>query len=102
MGYYLERTIQKNGLPTINKAKALINECGAKVITNINEFEFDFDNPKGAIVCVVENAWFDAAAFAYSQNELDQFKESEYDKRARTWLYIEDRDWVLTETEFKD
>ena len=42
------------------------------------------------LVCVVENFGFDAAAFAYSEREMQEFLTP--DGRNKTWLIVPDAD----------
>ena len=80
MGYYIN---QINGklLPAKNKAQFLI-ENGAKKVEGKIEFQEN-------LVCVVENAFFDAAGFTFSQDEMDVFNNP-YDNRPKTWLIVPD------------
>lgn len=77
MGYYVN---QINGkiLPAKNKVKFLL-ENGAVRILNPTFQE--------NLVCVVENIMFDAAAYAYSEDEMKCFNESD-DLRTKTWLIV--------------
>jgi len=75
MGKYINTNSKGEVLPTINKAKELIKD-GAKMVSDEKFLE--------NMVCVVENAWFDAAAYAYSEKEFLLFKEP--DGRKKTWL----------------
>jgi hypothetical protein len=76
MGYYINTTSKGDVLPARNKAQALI-EDGA---TEVDGSKFE-DN----LICVVENGPFDAAAFAYSEDEYEEFKFVE-DVRPKRWL----------------
>jgi hypothetical protein len=40
-----------------------------------------------AIICVVQNPTFDAAAYCYNESELEQFRE--FDGRRKTWLVMD-------------
>lgn len=76
MGFYLNEDSKGNQLPAKGKAKALIND-GA-VILSTPEF---VEN----LVCVVENAFFDAAGYCFSEHEFDIFKNDQSGRR-KTWL----------------
>lgn len=78
MGYYIN---QINGkiLPAKNKAEFLI-ENGATKVEGKVEFQEN-------LVCVVENAFFDAAGYAFSQGEMEVFNHP-YDNRRKTWLVV--------------
>jgi len=63
MGKYINKDSKGQQLPNIGKVQALKND-GA----TITDSSF-----KENLVCVVENSFFDAAAYMYSENELDYF-----------------------------
>lgn len=48
------------------------------------------DDGRGAVICVVKNPEFEAAAFCYSPQEFRRFTHP-LDPRPRTWLWVEDR-----------
>jgi len=75
MGKYINKNSKGELLPPFNKAKALIDD-GAKVV-NDNEY---LEN----MICVVENGLFDAAGYAFSENEYKVFKQP--DGRNKIWL----------------
>jgi hypothetical protein len=80
MGYYLNSpTFRATG-----KAAELISQYGAEQLMDIPQ-----SLPKNdeALVCVVRNEQFDAAALCYSQNELVEF--SAHDGRPKTWLIMD-------------
>jgi hypothetical protein len=79
MGKYLNVDLKEKELP-VRKADSLIFS-GADMIGEPDKFD---QYPGEAIICVVENPWFDAAAYAFNQSELDVFKRP--DGRRRTWL----------------
>lgn len=76
MGYYINKTSDGKALPARGKVAALIAD-GAQIIDLPFVWEED-------IVCVVDNGLFEAAGYAYNQDELDAFAEP--DGRRRTWL----------------
>jgi len=77
MGKYINIDSKGNGLPSIGKAKALV-EDGA-IITD--------SSFKPNLVCVVENGFFDAAAYAHNESEAELF--GRFDGRPKTWLIYE-------------
>ena len=81
MGYYINETSKGDPLPAQNKAQCLV-ACGdASVIDKPHSFE-------PGIVCVVENSFFDAAAYCFNATELNAFGYN--DGRSRTWLKMDD------------
>ena len=82
MGYYIETPHNKG------KAEQLVELYGARIVPNRPEFK-DI-KPSEAIICVVQNAMFDAAGFAYDQRELDAFaRDFHGPQRLRTWLLMD-------------
>lgn len=83
MGYYINEIDEK--LPPSNgkgKVKFILDNIpGSKIIDTPKEWKED-------IVCVVENSRFDAAAYAYSPEELNVFKTP--DGRRKTWMIVPD------------
>ena len=80
MGYYINQ-INGKDLPATRKAKSLI-ENGA--IETDSTF-------KPNLVCVVQNGFFDAAAYIYNERELIDFTDPN-DARLRTFLVVENAD----------
>jgi hypothetical protein len=91
MGYYINET--KNGpLGALGKAD--------RIIQDENAIELHFPPPifpqDKAVICVVSNGPFDAAAFAYSEEEMDYFNDPN-DYRPKRWLLMNlDRARFLT------
>lgn len=82
MGYYIDRTPAGN-LPSIGKARFLLDNVeGAKVIAAPKKWEPD-------LVCVVENGFFDAAAYAFNRQEMIEFSDPN-DRRYKTWMIVPD------------
>lgn len=78
MGKYVNYTSSGNiGGSASAKCEALI-EDGAVEITTPDKF---MDN----LVCVVDNGFFGAAAYAYSENEFRVFMDP-YDGRPKRWF----------------
>lgn len=80
MGRYINKNSKGEFLPVNGKAIALIAD-GAIVTKPVYQ-------PN--LVCVVENGAFDAAAYAYSKEEFEEFKR--FDGRKKTWLIVENAD----------
>ena len=81
MGYYLE--VPKH----VDKAQQLIELHGAEVLLGkpINFSDIPEDK---ALVCVVQNTFFDAAALCYSEREMLDFSDP-MDFRPKTWLLMD-------------
>ena len=72
MGKYLNEDLKGQPINIRSKLTALVNS-GAERIEAPDAFDQYKDEGKG-IICVVDNGPFQAAGFAYSQDELDSFK----------------------------
>lgn len=79
MGYYINSNSKGGSLAPIDKANQLIAD-GAKRIPEPKEFQ-------EGLVCVFENGLFDAAGYAFNENEMNVFKRP--DGRRKTWLIYE-------------
>jgi hypothetical protein len=77
MGYYINENSNGEEIPAKGKVRFLVTD-GAMVIPEPEEW-------KEGIVCIVDNGPFEAAAYAYSASELEEFKYD--DGREKTWLY---------------
>jgi hypothetical protein len=76
-----------------------INNINGKHLPATEKTEFILENVKGSmviprpaqwkedIVCVVSNGYFEAAAYAFDAQELEEFKYPE-DTRSKVWLYV--------------
>lgn len=91
MGYYIQ-TGQSH-----RKAAYIIENFGAREIEQPTSL-FDVLATE-AIICVVGNPGFEAAAFAYKESELAEF--SIPDGRPRTWLAM-DKDKACELTGYKE
>lgn len=79
MGLYINQDSKGNILPAINKTQALIAD-GAKRIARPLEF-------RPNLVCVVDNIFFEAAGYCYSEAEMEEFKS--VTNRNTQWLEYE-------------
>lgn len=79
MGYYLNEMPNGEKLPASGKVQKLLMIDGAELIEEPQDWEEN-------IVCVVDNGPFEAAAYAYSKNELEVFKYP--DGRPKKWLKV--------------
>ena len=80
MGIYLQTPY-----PT-SKAEQLQELYKAKVISKPVYHRIPEDK---ALICVVENGFFDAAAYIYSESEYKAFRPTLSDQRPRTWLTMD-------------
>lgn len=84
MGYYIETGT------TRNKANLILERLGGIVITQ-SEAENALTACRDcAVVCVVDNGLFEAAAYCHSPKEFQQFSRVD-DDRPKTWLLIENK-----------
>jgi len=85
MGYYIE---SPSGLNQ-GKAKELINVYNCEQVDRLKAFEIiENKDSNKAVICVVENAFFDAAAYCYDEREFLDFANP-LDKRRKTWLLMD-------------
>ena len=98
MGYY----INAEGIGSHQKAEALIRLHGAKLVSRDADPKIDFSKiPEDkALVCVVENGYFDAAAYCYDEDEYKAFSDATRDQRKRTWLYL-NKEWTTRITGYR-
>lgn len=75
MGMYVNVDSKGNALSAQGKARELISD-GATIVSD-DKF---LDN----MICVVENGFFDAAGYAFDEEEFNEFKHP--DGRRKTWL----------------
>lgn len=83
MGYYLETPRMKD------KARQLEKIYGARKVSMEEALDAMYAGT-AAVICVVRNAEFDAAAFCHSLSEFRRFNYVS-DDRPRTWLIIDDK-----------
>lgn len=79
MGYYLNNDQQGNPLPAKGKVEALVKGGAKKIDTPVTLCE--------NLVCVVNNSFFDAAAYVYSDEEFEEFTKRV--SSPKTWLIVE-------------
>lgn len=83
MGYYIQTAQPKN------KVAALKRDLGALDITADEAAFFLKEQMPGAVICVVDNGEFEAAAYCYNLNAFREFTHPD-DPRPKTWLLVED------------
>lgn len=85
MGYYIDHLADGTQLPARGKAKFLMKDPAVTVLS------VPFEHYRGGfqkdLVCVVENGHFDAAGFAFSEQEMRDFNDPR-DTRMKTWLIV--------------
>lgn len=82
MGYYIETKLP------IQKAQQLVLEYDAQPLAGC-PLDFNTVPEDKALICVVENGIFDAAALIYSAREMDEFSVNDTSGRYRTWLLMD-------------
>jgi len=82
MGYYLEVPSPQQ---RFHKAKTLCEIHGGIEISLEEAQSLIKDLENTAVVCVVNNGIFEAAAYCYSEEELQAFSRDD-DHRPKTWL----------------
>ena len=78
MGYYIQVPNNKG------KAQQIVELYGGRIALSPPSFE-DI-TPGEAIICVIDNGLFEAAGFAFDQDELIAF--SYHDGRPRDWVVM--------------
>lgn len=92
MGYYIQ-TSQPKG-----KTEIICKELGGIEITK-DEAEFFVKEQMGAVICVVDNGPFEAAAYCYNLDEFRVFNDPQDDRHKR-WVLVEDVNKVKELTRF--
>jgi len=77
MGYYINQ-INDESLPIVGKVDFLLEHGATKVETLVYQ-----EN----LVCVIENIFFDAVAYVFSEEEMILFNDPN-DNRKKTWLIL--------------
>jgi hypothetical protein len=78
MGFYIETGTSRG------KADILISQYGASPVCPVFK---DIDDNK-ALICVVDNGYFEAAAYCFSEQEFKAFNDPS-DPRPRKWLIMD-------------
>jgi hypothetical protein len=82
MGYYIETPEHKNKAVQICEAVK-----DAVIIPQPKSYK---EIPEGkAIICVVDNGPFEAAAFCYNEREFEEFAEAISDTRPKKWVLMD-------------
>jgi hypothetical protein len=79
MGFYIEG-------PATSKAPFIVSEYDGKIIPCPKSFE-DIPADK-ALICVVDNVYFEAAGYCFSAREFEAFT-SPTDERPKKWLIMD-------------
>jgi hypothetical protein len=80
MGYYIQ--VPKNH----NKAKQIVELYGGEILSKVPVWE-ELKSEEAAI-CVMDNIEFEAAGFAYSKRELEEFSNPK-DNRPKIWVIMD-------------
>lgn len=87
MGYYIQCS------DAHGKAKEIMDTLDG-IEVSADEAEMILrEDMGGAIICVVDNGPFEAAAYCYNLTEFRQFNRPDDDRR-KTWLLVNDKDKV--------
>lgn len=87
MGYYIDQDSKGNMLPAKGKVKALIADGAIKIAEGHTGWELPGDVKfQEGLVVVVQNNMFDAAAYAYDEDELMDFIKEDDSRRWKTVL----------------
>ncbi len=87
MGYYINRT-PKRPLDKKRKAEFIHTDCDAQLVLNVPKSLSEIPADK-ALICVVDNGPFEAAALAFDDRELEHFTWNTEDERPKTWLMMD-------------
>lgn len=82
MGWYINE-INGEDIPSLRKVQFILeNAPDAKIIDPPTEWQ-------EGLVCVVHNGAFDAAGYAFDEDEMRVFLAPDYDvQRPRTWMIV--------------
>lgn len=87
MGYYIECDHHKG------KAAQIIAALDALEISQQEAGELVASSEKCAVICVVDNGPFEAAAYCHNPAEFTTFSRAD-DPRPKTWLLVNDKNRV--------
>ena len=82
MGFYIQVPENKD------KARQLVELYGAEIIPLRPTSLTDVPSDK-ALICVVDNGAFEAAAYAFDEREFSDFCWTPQDPRPRTWVLMD-------------
>ncbi len=92
MGYYIQTPMPQN------KAGQIARNHDGEIIEQPSSFS---EVPKGkALICVVDNRIFEAAAFCFNESEFEEFTQRT-DRRGKEWVLIS-HDLACELTEYHD
>lgn len=81
MGAYIEVPENKG------KARQILDIYGGKDVSGERPLTFADIPPGDALICVVDNGLFEAAAWVYDRREFVEFSDTR-DSRPKQWLLI--------------
>jgi len=81
MGFYIEG-------PVLGKAEHIVDNLGGTAVTQEEAAQAMNDPSKGVIVVVNNQGVFEAAAFAFSQQEFDEFVDPS-DQRPKKFVVMD-------------
>lgn len=93
MGYYIQTSEPKG------KVEAICKGLNGIEITQ-DEAAFFVKEQMGAVICVVDNGKFEAAAFCHNLDEFRVFSDPQ-DDRPKRWVMVEDIEKVKELTRFR-
>lgn len=79
MGFYIQG-------PSKGKAPFIVSEYDAKYLPQPHKFS-DISEDK-ALICVVENSFFEAAGYCFNEKEFECFSDPS-DRRPKQWLIMD-------------
>jgi|688.fasta_scaffold61293_7 hypothetical protein len=85
MGFYIQCQNNKN------KADEIISTFDARRVSK--EMAEAFAESEKAVICVVDNGLFEAAAYCYNMSEFKAFNR-ESDNRPKVWLIVDNKDSI--------
>jgi len=82
MGYYIETPGFNQG-----KAEIIAKEHGGKIVS-FSVAKVEMNDPNKAVIIVVSNAMFEAAAFAYDMKEFNAFTQTYGDNKPKKFVIL--------------